>query len=66
MKFNLKKTALVLTSVGAINWGLTIFNFNIVEKLTSFVTYSMLPNIIYGIIGLSGAYTLLTIFKVIK
>ena len=52
-----QKVALVLTIVGAINWGLVgIFNFNLVEFL--FNTGSIMTRIIYIIILACGLFNL--------
>ncbi len=48
-------TALTLTIVGAINWGLIGFlKFDLVAYL--FGNMSMLSRIIYGIVGICGLY----------
>lgn len=52
--------ALILTIIGAVNWGLIgISNFNLVEML--FGNMTMLSRIIYVLVGVSGIY-LLTFF----
>lgn len=57
----LQKIALILTVVGAINWGLIgIFNFNIVSAL--FGANSFLSNLIYVLIGISGLMNAMLIF----
>lgn len=49
----LQKVALVLTIIGAINWGLIgLFKFNLVETL--FGINTMLTRIIYSIVGICG------------
>ena len=49
----LQKVALVLTIIGAINWGLIgLFKFNLVETLCGINT--MLTRIIYSIVGICG------------
>ena len=49
----LQKIALVLTIIGAINWGLIgLFKFNLVETL--FGINTMLTRIIYSIVGICG------------
>ena len=48
-------TALTLTIIGAVNWGLIgFFNFNLVAFL--FGSMSWLSRIIYALVGLSGLY----------
>lgn len=50
---SLQKITLVFTIIGAINWGLIgLFNFNLVESI--FGATSMIPNIIYTIVGICG------------
>ena len=49
----LQKIALVITIIGAINWGfIGIFDLNIVESI--FGSASMLSRLIYTIVGLTG------------
>ncbi len=49
----LQKVALVITIIGAINWGfIGIFDLNIVEAI--FGTASMLSRLIYTLVGLTG------------
>lgn len=49
----LKKTALVLTIIGALNWGLIgFFDFNLVAFL--FGSMSVLSRIVYMLVGLSS------------
>ena len=48
-------TALVLTIVGAVNWGLIgFFKFDLVAWL--FGTLTLLTRIIYALVGISGLY----------
>ena len=48
-------TALTLSIIGAVNWGLIgFFNFNLVAFL--FGSMSWLSRIIYALVGLSGLY----------
>jgi uncharacterized membrane protein YuzA (DUF378 family) len=49
----LQKACLVVTIIGAINWGLIgLFDFNLVE--TIFGIDSMLSNIVYILVGICG------------
>ena len=49
----LQKACLVVTIIGAINWGLIgLFDFNLVETL--FGIDSMLSNIVYILVGICG------------
>jgi hypothetical protein len=58
----LKPIALLLSSVGAINWGLiAAFNFNLVEFLLGH--YPLIVKAIYGLVGLSGLYALCPVWK---
>ena len=56
----IKNIALVLTIVGALNWGLIrIFNINLV---TMFVKSSMIYNLIYILIGVSSLISISFLF----
>lgn len=49
----LQKTCLVLTIIGAVNWGLVgLFDFNLVTLL--FGEASMLTRIVYSLVGIAG------------
>lgn len=50
----------ILASVGAINWGLVAFNWNLVEALFGFSP--MLVNIIYIVVAISGIVVLVKVF----
>ena len=53
----LYKTALVLSIVGCINWGLVgIFNFNLVEYL--FGDGALLTRIVYALVMIAGLVTI--------
>jgi uncharacterized membrane protein YuzA (DUF378 family) len=57
MQKTIESAALLLASVGALNWGLVAFvNLDLVAAL--FGTASLISNILYGIVGLAGIYTL--------
>ena len=58
----LEKTATILAAVGAINWALASFDWNLVEKILG-TESSMIANIIYWLIGLSGLWLLVKVFK---
>lgn len=61
----LQKTCLVITIIGAINWGLIgILDFNLVD--TIFGTGSMLSRIIYGLVGITGLVNIGILFNHIK
>ncbi len=56
----IQKIALVLTIVGALNWGfIGLFNFNIVESL--FGT-SLFTAIIYMLVGVAGIINVMLLF----
>ena len=49
----LQKICLVITIIGAINWGLIgLFDFNLVASL--FGSGSMLSRIVYSLVGITG------------
>lgn len=55
-------TALVLVIVGALNWGLiALFNFDLVATLFGGST-TLFSRIVYGLVGLSGLYSIKFIF----
>lgn len=55
---SLHKIAYILVIVGALNWGLTAFDFNLVYMLLgSWPTVEML---VYILVGLSAVYEVLT------
>lgn len=56
---NLKKIAVFLVAVGAINWGLGIFDINLV----SYLSIGWLMTLVYALIGLSGLWVLIDLFK---
>lgn len=56
----IQKISLVLTILGAINWGLIgLFNFNLVEVLFG---ATMLSAIIYMLIGIAGIINIMLLF----
>ena len=57
----LQKICLLLTIIGAINWGLIgIFDFNLVD--TIFGTGTMLSRIIYSLVGIAGLVNIYLLF----
>ncbi|MCR6515175.1 MULTISPECIES: DUF378 domain-containing protein [Clostridium] len=51
------KIALLLVIIGAVNWGLIgLFNFNLVSLL--FGVGTILSNIVYILVGISGLYSI--------
>ena len=61
-KDTLKTITNVLLIVGAINWGLAIWNFNIVQTIAN-STASWVGTIIYSLIALSGIYKIFNFCK---
>ncbi|MGL4820873.1 MAG: DUF378 domain-containing protein [Bacilli bacterium] len=58
----IQRIALVLVIIGAVNWGLiAVFNFNLVSML--FGADSLLANIIYGLVGISGILAIGMLFQ---
>ncbi|WLD92665.1 DUF378 domain-containing protein [Alkalihalobacillus sp. AL-G] len=59
----LQRTALALTIIGAINWGLIgFFQFDLVAAVFGGQD-SALSRIVYGLVGLAGLYSLTLLFK---
>ena len=57
-----QKTTLIFTIIGAINWGLIgLFDFNLVESL--FGVNSVIPSIIYAIVGICGLVNIGVLFS---
>lgn len=62
---NLQKVALVITIIGAINWGLIgIFDFNLVD--TIFGVGTIFAKIVYIIVGLCGIVNIGILFNHIE
>jgi len=56
------KTLLVLSAIGAINWGFAQFDWNLVDKLVG--SWSpMTATIVYWVVALCGIYALVAAFK---
>ena len=61
----LQKVCLVITIIGAINWGLIgLFDFNLVDTL--FGVDSMLSNIVYILVGICGLVNIGILFNHIE
>lgn len=61
----LQKITLVVTIIGAINWGLIgLFDFNLVSYI--FGADSMLSRIIYSLVGITGIINIWILFNHIK
>ena len=60
---NVAFVAKLLSSIGAMNWGLVaFFNCNCVEYLLKLVRLNALAKVVYGLIALSGLYVFLNLF----
>ena len=57
MNETLDMWAKVLLVLGGLNWGLTLFSFNLVTWLSTLVDLPMLETILYLGIGLGAVYT---------
>lgn len=56
----IRKTALILTIIGALNWGLIgLFNLNLVTLL---IKSALINNIIYIIIGIASLVSITNLF----
>ncbi len=51
--------ARILVIIGALNWGLAIFSINLV----AYLSISWLITTVYALIGLSGIWELIKLFK---
>lgn len=61
----IQKICLLLTIIGAINWGLVgIFDFNLVD--TIFGTGAILSRIIYSLVGIAGLINIYLLFSDFK
>ena len=57
----IQKTALVLTVVGALNWGLIgLFNFDLVASI--FGTMTIVSRTIYTLVGIAGLINIMLFF----
>lgn len=61
----LQKACLVITIIGAINWGLIgLFNFNLVDTL--FGAGSLMSSIVYILVGICGLINIGILFNHIE
>jgi len=61
----LQKTCLVITIIGAINWGLIgLFDFNLVETILG--SDNWLPRIVYILVGICGLINTMILFNHIE
>ena len=54
--FNVEEVCMVLVLVGALNWGLSAFGFNLVDMLLGAVAGGVLAQVVYVAVALSGVY----------
>lgn len=58
----LQKICLVITIIGAVNWGLIgLFDFNLVTFI--FCADSIIPRIIYSLVGITGLINIGLLFE---
>lgn len=55
---SLHMVTFILLAIGGLNWGLTAFNFNLVEMLLG--SWPSVVMIVYVLVGLSAVYELAT------
>lgn len=53
--------ALVLLIIGGLNWGLAVFNINLVTLILSSVPYAV--NTVYSLVGLSALWVLIELAR---
>jgi len=58
---NVKMVAVLLVVVGALNWGLYAFGFNLVEALLG--AFPVLEQAVYVVVALSGLYVAADAFQ---
>lgn len=52
--------ARILVIIGALNWGLAVFDFNLVSTLLGVGTVA---KVVYALVGLSGIWEIVGLFK---
>ncbi|PIN78020.1 DUF378 domain-containing protein [Candidatus Woesearchaeota archaeon CG10_big_fil_rev_8_21_14_0_10_34_12] len=57
------KLVLVISAIGAINWGLATFGWNAVSKLIGSWAGLGVENLVYYIVALCGIWALIKVFK---
>ena len=55
------KTALAISAIGAINWGLATFGWDLVNKI--FGSWPTVADVVYWIVALCGVWALVKVFK---
>lgn len=59
----LSMVAWILVIVGALNWGLVAFDFNLVDWLfVETMGQPVVADVVYGLVGLAGVYALISMF----
>ena len=53
---NVEEVCMALVLVGALNWGLSAFGFNLVDMLLGAVAGGVLAKAVYVVVALSGVY----------
>ena len=51
----------IFVVIGALNWGLFAISPNV--ELVQYLSFSWLITLVYGLVGLSGLYQLVMLFK---
>jgi len=60
----LSAVALLLSAIGAINWGMVgIFGLNLVVKFAMVINFPILIKYIYILVGISGLFSLFDAFS---
>ena len=56
-----------LCAIGALNWGLVVLNFNLVEFIDNLLgATKMVSTLIYALVGISGLVMILGMLNVLK
>lgn len=62
-KLNLKRSTDWLVIIGALNWGLTVLNFNVVEWLSGLLNMPQLTTLLYSLIGIAAVFRITNLLK---
>ena len=55
------KIAYILLVIGGLNWGFTVFDFNLVNAI--FQAGTTMAKIVYGLVGVSALYGIYTFIR---
>ena len=55
-KSGLDITAMVLLIIGGLNWGLAVFDYNLVNSLLG--SWPIVAKVVYGLVGLSALWAI--------